>query len=517
MSTPSYDYIIIGSGVAGSTLARELLLADNDTSILMLEAGPAVAMKDRRYWWDYVVNWQKPYTQCYDRQGDNPSTGGTLWDSVGSRMMIQGGSTVHWGGWSMRFKPEDFSFYSATGYGGDWPYGYDTLEPYYCRADEYLHVCGDDQDPPRSKPYPMPPYPFLEADGEMIEAFEKLDITPGHMPLARERRCMATGTCKYCPVGARFSGALVITELLGDSRFPNLKVMNETPVIRLVADQSKKDIYGVEFLDPTSGLPTIANGGKVVVCAGAYEVPKILKMSVSDQWKHGIGNDTDLVGRFPVSHLFLTATGTKPKNKERWIAEYDFPTLMSRSYDTPAQQENGKIFMMRTASLPNTDIAGLMAQGKTREEIDTILEGPRQTQLSAFMEEFGQWKNYFGVGKGTTRFGLPRTEINFTKLDDFDQRAKKNLDLMATVVKEMGYDDIKVDIGTQAGHHTCSTSRMGEDDEHGVVDADLKVFGTDTVYVLSNSVLPNCAAVNPTLTLVALAFKLSDHLLGRSA
>ena len=255
----------------------------------------------------------------------------------------------------------------------------------------------------------------------------------------------------------------------------------------------------------------------MVVCAGAYEVPKILKMSVRDQWKHGIGNDADLVGRFPVSHLFLTATGTKPKNKERWIAEYDFPTLMSRSYDTPAQQENGKIFMMRTASLPNTDIAGLMAQGKTRKEIDTILEGPRQTQLSAFMEEFGQWKNYFGVGKGTTRFGLPRTEINFTKLDDFDQRAKKNLDLMAAVVKEMGYDNIKVDIGTQAGHHTCSTSRMGEDDEHGVVDADLKVFGTDTVYVLSNSVLPNCAAVNPTLTLVALAFKLSDHLLGRGA
>lgn len=519
MSTNSYDYIIIGSGVAGSTVARELLHADSQTSILMLEAGPVVAMKDRRFWWDYVAHWQKPYTQCYDRKGDNPSVGGTFWDSVGSRMMIQGGSTVHWGGWSMRYKPEDFRFHSATGYGGDWPYGYDTLEPFYCRADEYLHVCGDsdDNDPPRSKPYPMPPYPFLEPDGEMIDAFKKLGLSYSHMPLARERRCMATGTCKYCPVGARFSGALVMSELLSDTRFSNLTVMSETPVLRLVNDGAKNQVNGVQYLDPASGVPTTAKGGRVLICAGAYEVPKILKLSTSDHWKHGVGNDTDLVGRYPVSHLFLTATGTKPKNDERWIAEYDFPTLMSRAYDTPENQKNGKIFMMRTASTPDTDIAQLMAQGRTRSEIDDILTGPRQIQLSAFMEEFGQHKNSFDIGDGTTRFGLPRTKINFTKLEDFDIRARKNLEKMSEVIETMGYSNTTTDIGTQAGHHTCSTARMGADEKQGVVDADLKVFGTDSVYVLSNAVLPNCAAVNPTLTLVALAFKLSDHLLGRTA
>ncbi|MEN7344006.1 MAG: GMC family oxidoreductase [Pseudomonadota bacterium] len=518
MSINAYDYVIIGSGVAGSTLAKELLEADNKTSILMLEAGPVVAMKDRRFWWDYVVSWKKPYTQCYDREGDNPSTGKTYWDSVGSRMMIQGGSTVHWGGWSMRFKPEDFAFYSKTGYGGDWPYGYDDLEKFYCRADRYLHVCGhDDGDPWRSEPYPMPAYPFLEADGEMIEAFEKLDIKPGHMPLARERRCMATGTCKYCPIGARFSGALVIDQLLADTRFSNFTLMSETPVLRLLNNGKKKEVNGVEYLDPQTGVPTSVFGERIVVCAGAYEVPKILKLSKSQHWKHGVGNDTDLVGRYPVSHLFLTATGTKPKNKERWIAEYDFPTLMSRTYDAPKYQENGKIFMMRTASTPDTDIARLMAQGKSRSEIDAVLTGPRQMQLSAFMEEFGQHKNYFDVGEGTTRFGLPRTEIHFDKLGDFDKRAKKNLDRMERVIRTMGYENVTTAIGTQAGHHTCSTARMGNDEKLGVVDEHLKVFGTNSVYVLSNAVLPNCAAVNPTLTLVALAFKLSDHLLGRGA
>ena len=135
-----YAYIIVGSGVAGSTIATKLLEAHPETPILMLEAGPQVPMKDRRYWWDYVLYGRKAYDPCEDRDSDNPSVGGTPWHSNGSRTMMYGGSTVHWGGWSMRFKPEDFYLKTNTGQGGDWPYDYDTLEPYYCRADEYLSL-----------------------------------------------------------------------------------------------------------------------------------------------------------------------------------------------------------------------------------------------------------------------------------------------------------------------------------------------------------------------------------------
>ena len=395
-------------------------------------------------------------------------------------------------------------------------------------------MCGDDNDraergvpasatkqndPWRSKPYPLPPYPWTESDGEMVEAFRALGITPGRMPIARYRKCMATGTCKYCPFGARFSGSYILDDLLSEPKYTHLKFIGMAPVTRLIAE-SKRRIHAVEYIDPVTGKIVTASGDRIIVCSGAYEAPKLLMLSASSYWEHGIGNDNDLVGRYAISHPFLSVAGTKPKNEERWIQEYDFPSLMSRTYDTEAYQQNGKIFLMKYAGLPNVDIAQHMIEGKCRSQIDDIVTGPRQVQLSAFMEEMGQYDNRFSVGEGTTRFGLPRTKIDFTHAPDFQERANKNLDLMEAVIVRWDTRSTKDKdrmIGDQDGHHTSSTCRMGKDPTEGVVDADLKVFGTDNLYVCSNAVHPTCAAVNPTLTLVAVTLKLTDHLLSQTS
>jgi choline dehydrogenase-like flavoprotein len=140
--------------------------------------------------------------------------------------------------------------------------------------------------------------------------------------------------------------------------------------------------------------------------------------------------------------------------------------------------------------------------------------GPRKVQLSAYMEQFGQHQNRFSPGEGVTRFGLPRTRIDFTLSPNVASHGQQRLDLMAQIIRQMGYKVGKQDTGTQDGHHTSSTCRMGKDPTEGVVDADLKVFGTSNLYVCSNAAHATCAAVNPTLTLVAVTLKLTDHLLG---
>ena len=277
MKIREFDYVFVGSGVAASTVAKTILESNRLASILILDAGPKVPAQDRRAWWDYLVRDRRPYDYCYDQKGENQSVGQTEWSFDDGRVSMYGGSTVHWGGWCLRFKPEDFEVFSRTKEGADWPISYNTLEPYYGRAEEYLSVCGDDSEgwTARTTPYPRPPFPWTAADGEMIAAFKELGIKPGKLPIARYRKCMTTGTCKYCPFGARFSGQIALEELLTDGRHLNLEVVHNAPVSQINAE-SKKRIESVEYLDALTGERYTVRANTIIVCAGSYETPKLL-------------------------------------------------------------------------------------------------------------------------------------------------------------------------------------------------------------------------------------------------
>ncbi len=522
-----YEYIIIGSGVAGSTVARRLLERNRDTSILMLEAGPEVEARNRRSWWDYVVRANgketKPYDFTYDQPGEGETIGKTPFLIEGSRMMAYGGSTVHWGGWSLRFKPEDFKLFSNTGGGGDFPFSYEDLDPYYYQAEEYLSVCGDymeswNKDMGFKKKYPRPPFYWTAADGEMIQAFEKHGIEPGKMPVARYRRCMTTGTCKYCPVSGRFSSQDALDQIRADRRNSNFEVRCNSPVIRILTGRKKSKINGVEYLDALTGELKKVLAKKVIICSGTYEAPKLLMLSKSKHWENGIGNDYDLLGRYLVTHSILFVRGELNHNKEKWFQEYDFPTLMSRTYDTEeVQKKTNKIFLFKNRKYPNIDFAQLMIDGKTRDEIDAILLGSRVQELQAFMEEKGRYENRVTLSPGTNRFGLPKMKVDFNRPGSTTDAGNKWLEKMADVIKTMGYREINREIRDPGGHHATGTCRMAErpnGKNGGVTDSDLRVFGTDNLYVCSNAVMPAGAAVNPTLTLTAMAFRLGDHLSG---
>jgi len=513
-----YDYVIVGSGVAASTVAKSLLEHDRSTSILLLEAGPEVPARDRRSWWDYVVNDVQPYAYCYDQPGETASLGNTTWEFDGSRVMAYGGSTMHWGGWCLRYKPEDFWLRTNTGAGGDWPFTYDDLEPYYCRAEHHLSVCGDDTEgwTKRSEPYPRPPFPWTAADGEMIEAMQRLDIKPGKMPVARYRKCMTTGTCKYCPFGARFSGQYVNDDLRADPRHVNFEIKTGTPATQILLS-SKSKVSGIEYLDTESGETKVAIGRRYVIAAGAYESPKLLLRSTSSHWENGVGNAHDQVGRYVVTHSILVVRGRNTANPEAWIQPYDFPTLMSRTYDTEEYQKDGKIFLFKNRALPNVDIAGLMRAGKTRAEIDAIIRGPRLQEMQAFLEEKGYPDNQLKLAPGKNRFGLPKTTISFSRHQSTLTNAERRLDLMQAVIEEMGYEVVKRSLDDPGGHHTSGTCRMAATPEEGVTDANLQVFGMDNLWICSNAVFPSGAAVNPTLTLTAISMRLADHFIGLGA
>src|SRR5260370_29476401 len=101
------DIVITGSGVAAAALAWKILRADSSASILVLEAGKKMKMRDFAIFQDYLVTNVEPYSAYWDRRyqerdqrGENLNAGSTEVPLYGARLTMYGGSTVHWGGWS---------------------------------------------------------------------------------------------------------------------------------------------------------------------------------------------------------------------------------------------------------------------------------------------------------------------------------------------------------------------------------------------------------------------------------
>jgi choline dehydrogenase-like flavoprotein len=525
--SPDYDTIVIGSGIAATLVVDRLLEANPLASILVLEAGKRIASRDRRSWWDLVINRQTPYSWTYDDDKitsaslESISTGNTPWGFEQSRVRAYGGSTMHWGGWALRYKEEDFNCRSRTGFGADWPFDYDELEPWYALAEQLIGVGGDahDEGPKRSGEYPLPPFPFSANEREIADAFENFPIEDdrikaGHMPIARFKRCMTTGTCRYCPIGSRYSAQDHMDAMLFNAAHRNLHLRTSCTVKRLIVERNHAK--GVEFLDLTTGEIGTAFGQRIIVCAGAYESAKLLLASTSPEWPSGVGNRHDQVGRYVVTHLMINVEGVRPKNPHMLFQEYDFPTMMSRSWDTPEQQRDGKFFIFTNRGLPKIEFEKLMIEGKSREDIMKIAGGERKAGLSAFIEEFSEPDNRLTLAPGTGKFGLPKMRVHFSRRSptQFNQLVATAQTKLEAYLESIGYKKLKTEPQNPRGDHTSGVCRMGISPDASVTNEHLAVHGFDNLFVCSNAVLPNAAAVNPTLTLAALALRLGTRLGG---
>lgn len=517
-----HDYILVGSGIAATLVADRLLEENPLASILILEAGKRIPSRNRRSWWNLVLDKKAPYVWTYD--DDDPKSAGhesitvgnTPWIYKESRVRAYGGSTMHWGGWALRYKEEDFQCRTNTGRGANWPFGYETLESWYSLAEQMIGVGGSQKGqtgPWRSGGYPLPHYPWSANEAELAaKAFPAIGLVPGHMPIARFKRCVTTGTCKYCPVGARYSAQDHLDALLFDPRHRNLHVMTEAPVRRILAERHR--VHGVEYYDPERKDWATVHGGKVILCAGTYESTKLLLASKTPEWPAGLGNRYDQVGRYVVTHLMMMVEGVRADNPKQLFQEYDFPTLMSRSWDTPERQAEGKVFVFNNRGLPKTELEALMIDCKSREEILAVASGQRKAGLHAFIEEFGDAENRLTIGEGAGLFGLPKTKINFSRRSPpaFDKTVKKVKDELLKGLEAAGYARVDDRVQHPRGDHASGTCRMGMSPDTSVVDADLAVHALDNLFICSNAVLPNAAAVNPTLTLAALALRLGTRL-----
>lgn len=532
------ETLIIGSGVVATALSKRLLEKNPNMSILVLEAGNRWRTKDFGVWTNWVATGNDPvapnsgnpmYDLAYpDRNlhvpGENASVGKTTMPLQGGRSMVYGGSTVVWGGWSLRRKPEDFYLYTNTGKGLDWLFNYDDIEPYYCQAEDYLAVSGDSKDELpvvwRSKPYPFHAFPYQLQDQPVGEALTSLGYDYMHMPIARRgvsnipsrhAQCQTTGTCDYCPFGARFAACDYMDDFRAWNELPNFDVKLGAVVME-IRMSSKRRAAGVTYRDTATGQMVDVDADRVIVAAGTLESPKLLLRSKSSYWPNGVGNDTDNVGRYLITHPYLIFTGELAKNTLRLQPEMDFPTLLTRYFDSPEQQAKGKYVLVNVSPSVQLSYSTMMQAGWTRDDIDAAIPGSWPFQIHAMIEIFGEHKNHVGNLKQLSHLGMHQSLIDFSEADTFPDRVNEVSAVVASVMEKMGGQLQPPPYISWRCDHAASTCRMSKDPKDGVVDSDLRVHGVDNLYVCSNAVYPNLGAINPTVTVTAIAFRLGDHL-----
>ena len=262
---------------------------------------------------------------------------------------------------------------------------------------------------------------------------DKLHIGHSRLPIARRgvseirsrhAPCQTTGTCKYCPFGARYVASNYLDDMREWNDYENFTVKLGAIVLSITMD-GKRRAKGVRYWDRDTDTEINVEAGRVIVAGGAIESAKLLQRSTSTDWTQGIGNDHDQVGRYFITHPYFIFTATLPRNPDRLQPEMGFPTLVSRHFDSPAEQKKGKFVLVAPPDGLQFSLAQQLQSGKSRAAVEAALLGANTVQIHGMVETFGRATNRVSnvpdLGK-VNRIGLPMTQVNYTKDKCFDNR-----------------------------------------------------------------------------------------------
>ena len=286
-----FDVVIVGSGVGGGCVAHAL--APTGARIAILERGARLPREGRN--WDPEAVYADAVYKSDERWVD-----GTGRAFRPGQFYYVGGHTKVFGATMFRFRREDFgAMEHAGGLSPAWPIDYDTLEPYYARAERLFGVHGeagaDPTEPPRSGPYPHPPLRHNPVITDVVERLRAQGLHPFPMPSSVQDHeggpCVRCNTCDGfpCRLGAKGDAETRLIDPV--LQHENMELRTEAQVVRLRADANGRRVVAAELLDGTE-----VRGDLFVLAAGAVNSAAILLCSVHRKHPDGLANASGMVG-----------------------------------------------------------------------------------------------------------------------------------------------------------------------------------------------------------------------------
>lgn len=508
------DICIVGAGAAGITLARSLM--SSGKSIIILESGGA----------DY----EGPVQDLYD--GDNK--GFEYYDLRESRLRFFGGTTAIWGGRCAQFDEIDFEKRDYINHSG-WPFAKEELRSYYAESQNYLGL-------------------------EQIEDNE----LPGYKrPL--EKSNMHTSFWQFDGRYNRFT-----IGSCGDLKAArNVKILLHASVVSMKTSDNGKEVVSVNVTNLQGGAAEI-HANTYVLATGGLENPRLMLASKTKAHPQGIGNARDQVGRYFMEHPHGRGARihcSNPRELFRLFPAYQryknqrYGLLFRPGEDF---QRNANIlntcftigvFKHRGEQAPlykrtyNNMRHNMSPTGLGRAMWKIVKGGSRwvedkfgvQMRMNSLKDEsYGIYTvlraeqapnpdSMVRLGTEVDALGMQKIELDWQLLDIDKRSVLKSMGGLSADLKALNLgrvepeswlsdDSIAWDIDPLisnhhiGGYHHMGTTRMGNNVKTSVVDANCRVHGIQNLYIAGSSVFPTGGWANPTLTIIALAKRLGNHL-----
>jgi choline dehydrogenase-like flavoprotein len=487
------DICIIGAGAAGISMALEWI--NTPYKVILLEGGG----------FQYENQMQDLYK--------GKTTGQRYYPLEAARLHYFGGTTGHWAGFCSVFEKIDFEKRDWIPHSG-WPIKREDLDPYYPRAQKNLDL----------GPYEYSYEYWLKKDPTMVSLPFDPDV-------------LYNKIWQFSPptrFGDKYKDTIVNAKNIHLYTYANVTNITANDHASVIKEVTVKNFAGKEH--------TVR--AKIFVSACCAIQNARLLLASDKQAPKGLGNDNDLVGRYFIEHIEI-------KSAEMWFPDPNPLKLYSIDFGktkvraelgiTAKAQEQHRI-LNGTASFTPLEIAR-----KQMAFIDSFT-ADREERMRNF-KKFGDEGNKQDFKKGYTAYQLftrieqapnPDSRVILDTETDALGMRRNMLHWVLTPLEKNSIRTIYKLIGQQlgiasegrvrlleylqddhdnswpeftgGGWHHMGTTRMSDDPKTGVVDANCKVHGIANLYMAGSSCYVTAAAPNPTLTLVALTLRLSDHL-----
>jgi choline dehydrogenase-like flavoprotein len=432
-----------------------------------------------------------------------------------------GGNTKFYGAVLARLRAEDFEERRhLDGISPAWPLSYTDFEPYYTAAELLYQVHGkagiDHTEPYYTKDYPFPAISHEPRIQQLSDDLERIGLNPYPLPngimlneaVRQASPCIRCDTCDGfpCLVNAKSDAQVIAVDPA--LREPNVELIRRARVTRLEHSPDGRTVTGVHV--DRDGEHEVYSADLVVVSAGAINSAALLLQSRSDLHPNGLGNGSDVVGRHYMRHINSSLIGfshePNPTLFQKTLAVNDF-------YFGADDWEYPLGHMQMLGKSDPTTVARLMP------EADDPVDLARYTVDFWFQtEDLARPENRVTVDDdGTVRLHFV-TETNLKSHDRLIDSFKSLLNTLGCRDEMVPFPEYRGGTKPIAGvAHQCGTVRFGHDPDTSALDIDCKMHQLDNLYVVDSSFFPSSGAVNPTLTIIANALRVADHLKDRLA